>query len=56
LVIAGCVLGKTDAEIASAVSTIIKRNTEVSARRQKEASIKSNIAAAAQQYSAAAGH
>ena len=51
LVIAGCVLGKTDAEIASAVSTIIKRNAEYNARRQKEASIQSNIAAAARQVS-----
>ncbi len=51
LVIAGCVLGKTDAEIASAVSTIIKRNTEYNALRQKEASIQSSIAAAARQIS-----
>ena len=51
LVIAGCVLGKTDAEIASAVSTIVKRNAEYNARRQKEASIQSNIAAAARQVS-----
>jgi hypothetical protein len=51
LIIAGCVLGKTDAEIASAVSTIIKRSAEYNARRQKEASIQSNIAAAARQTS-----
>ena len=51
LIIAGCVLGKTDAEIASAVSTIIKRSAECNARRQKEASIQSNIAAAARQTS-----
>lgn len=51
LVIAGCVLGKTDAEIASAVATITKRSAEYNARRQKEASIQSNIAAAARQGS-----
>ena len=51
LIIAGCVLGKTDAEIASAVSTIIKRSAEYNARRQKEASSQSNIAAAARQTS-----
>jgi hypothetical protein len=51
LIIAGCVLGKTDAEIASAVSTIIKRSAEYNAHRQKEASIQPNIAAAARQIS-----
>jgi hypothetical protein len=59
LVIAGCVLGKTDAEIASAVSTMTKRSAEYNARRQKEASTQSNIAAAARQTpqdNPAAGH
>jgi hypothetical protein len=58
-VIAGCVLGKTDAEIASAVSTMTKRSAEYNARRQKEASTQSNIAAAARQTpqdNPAAGH
>ena len=34
LVAAGCVLGKTDAEIARAVSTIVKRSVEYNARRR----------------------
>jgi len=49
LVAAGCVLGKTDQEIARAVSTIVKRNTEYNARRQIEASTRPGIAAAAHQ-------
>jgi len=38
LVVAGCVLGKTDADIASAVSTLIKRSAEFKARREREIS------------------
>jgi len=49
LVAAGCVLGKTDGEIARAVSTIVKRSAEYNERRQKEANSKSGIAAAARQ-------
>jgi hypothetical protein len=47
LIVAGCVLGKTDAEIASAVSTLVRRNAEYNARRQKEVFNRSGIAAAA---------
>jgi hypothetical protein len=49
LVAAGCVLGRTDGEIARAVSTIVKRNAEYNAQRRKEASAKPGIAAAARQ-------
>jgi len=49
LVAAGCVLGKTDGEIARAVSTIVKRSAEYNERRQKEANSKPGIAAAARQ-------
>ena len=37
LVVAGCILGKSDAEIASAVSTMTKRNAEFNARRRRAA-------------------
>jgi hypothetical protein len=49
LVAAGCVLGKTDVEIARAVSTIVKRSAEYNERRQKEANSKPAIAAAVRQ-------
>jgi hypothetical protein len=49
LVAAGCVLGKTDGEIARAVSTIVQRSAEYLERRQKETSAKPGIAAAARQ-------
>src|SRR5258708_3221260 len=47
LVAAGCVLGKTDQEIARAVSTMVKRSVEYNARREREASSRPSIAAAA---------
>jgi hypothetical protein len=47
LVAAGCVLGRTDGEIARAVSTIVRRSAEYNERRQKEASAKPGMAAAA---------
>src|SRR6202049_2882209 len=49
LVAAGCVLGKTDGEIARAVSTIVKRTAEYNERRLREATSKPGIAAAARQ-------
>jgi hypothetical protein len=49
LVAAGCVLGKTDGEIARAVSTIVKRNAEFNALRQREANVKPGVAAAPRQ-------
>jgi len=39
LVVAGCVLGKSDAEIATAVSTIVKRNAESNERERREAAL-----------------
>jgi DNA-binding NarL/FixJ family response regulator len=36
LVAAGCILGKSDSEIATAVSTVVKRNTEFNELRRKE--------------------
>jgi hypothetical protein len=46
LVAAGCVLGKTDAEIAHAVGTIVKRSAEYNARRAREATLKPGATAA----------
>jgi hypothetical protein len=36
LVTAGCILGKSDSEIATAIGTIVKRNTEFNEQRRKE--------------------
>jgi hypothetical protein len=47
LVAAGCVLGKTDAEITSAVSTLVRRNAEYNERRKREISAQPGIATAA---------
>jgi hypothetical protein len=49
LVAAGCVLGKSDQEIARAVNTIVRRSAEYNERRQKEATAKPGIAAAVRQ-------
>jgi hypothetical protein len=53
LVMAGCVLGKTDADITNAVSTLIKRSAEYKARREREISAKRNVTAAGTQQPAA---
>jgi hypothetical protein len=47
LVAAGCVLGKSDAEIATAVSTMVRRNGEFNARRQREVAAQASIVATA---------
>jgi hypothetical protein len=47
LVIAGCVLGRSDEEIERAVSTIVKRNVEYNERRRKEIKARASIVAAA---------
>jgi hypothetical protein len=52
LVTAGCVLGRSDDEIARAVSTLVKRNAEYNERRHKEAGAKASILAAARQPAA----
>ena len=39
LVVAGCVLGKSDTEIATAVGTLVKRNTEYNERKRREAAL-----------------
>jgi pimeloyl-ACP methyl ester carboxylesterase len=49
LVTAGCVLGRSDDEIARAVGTLITRNIEHNQRRHKEAKDKAAILAAARQ-------
>jgi hypothetical protein len=49
LVAAGCVLGKTDGEIARAVSTIVKRTAEYNERRRMETNARPGIAATARQ-------
>lgn len=49
LVAAGCILGKTDAEIARAVGTLVQRTAEYEARRQKEATARLGVTAAARQ-------
>jgi len=40
LVVAGCVLGRSNPDIARAVSTVVKRNTELSERKKEEAKAK----------------
>jgi hypothetical protein len=49
LVAAGCILGKTDVEIAQAVSTLVRRSAEINERRHRESGIKPGVAAAARQ-------
>jgi hypothetical protein len=49
LVAAGCVLGRTDAEIARAVSTVVKRSVEYNERRRKEATLRPGLTATARQ-------
>jgi hypothetical protein len=49
LVTAGCVLGRTDEEIARAVGTLVKRNVEYNERRRKEAGARASILAVARQ-------
>jgi hypothetical protein len=49
LVTAGCVLGRSDEEIARAVGTLVKRNVEYNERRHREAGAKASILAAARQ-------
>jgi pimeloyl-ACP methyl ester carboxylesterase len=49
LVTAGCVLERTDEEIARAVGTLVKRNVEYNERRRAEAGAKASILAAARQ-------
>jgi hypothetical protein len=49
LAAAGCVLGRSDEEIARAVGTLVKRNVEYNERRRKEAGAKASILAAARQ-------
>jgi hypothetical protein len=48
LVAAGCILGKSDAEIARAVSTLVHRSAEINVRRHREADIKPGLAVTAQ--------
>jgi pimeloyl-ACP methyl ester carboxylesterase len=52
LVAGGCVLGKSDEEIARAVSLMVKRNAEHNEMRRKEAKAKDSILAAARQSAA----
>jgi hypothetical protein len=47
LVAGGCVLGKSDEDIARAIGTIVKRNAEYNELRRKEANAKASILAAA---------
>src|SRR6266849_1679387 len=47
LVPAGCVLGKSDADIATAVGTMVKRNAAFNAQRRKEIALFTNGAASA---------
>jgi hypothetical protein len=49
LVAGGCVLGKSDEEIARAVGVMVKRSAEYNEMRRKEASAKASILAAARQ-------
>jgi hypothetical protein len=49
LVAGGCVLGKSDEEIARAIGIMVKRDAEYNEMRRKEAGAKASIQAAAQQ-------
>jgi pimeloyl-ACP methyl ester carboxylesterase len=49
LVTAGCILGRSDEEIARAVNTLIARNVDYNQRRHREAKDKAGILAAAKQ-------
>jgi len=49
LVAGGCILGKSDEEIARAVSIMVKRSAEYNEMRRKEAGAKDSILAAARQ-------
>jgi pimeloyl-ACP methyl ester carboxylesterase len=49
LVTGGCVLGKSDEDIARALSAIVKRSADISERNKKEAKDKASILAAARQ-------
>jgi hypothetical protein len=49
LVVAGCVLGRSDEEIARAVATIVKRNAEFNQRRRKEIDANASIVAGTRQ-------
>jgi hypothetical protein len=55
LVIAGCVLGRPDEDIARAVSTLATRNTEFNEQRRKEAKAKATILAAARESAPSSG-
>jgi pimeloyl-ACP methyl ester carboxylesterase len=52
LITAGCVLGRSDDEIARAVGTLIKRNVDYNQQRHKEAGAKASILSAARQPAA----
>jgi hypothetical protein len=52
LITAGCVLGRSDDEIARAVGTLVKRNVDYNQQRHREASAKASIQAAARQPAA----
>jgi hypothetical protein len=47
LVAGGCVLGKSDEQIASAVSTVVKRSSQYNEMRRREANARASILAAA---------
>jgi hypothetical protein len=49
LITAGCVLGKSDEEIAQAVSTLVRRNAEYNDLMRKELKAKAGILAAGRQ-------
>ena len=49
LVVAGCVLGRPDEEIAHAVATLVTRNAAYNERRRNETKAKASILAAARQ-------
>jgi hypothetical protein len=48
LAMAGCILGRSDAEIDRAIHTLVKRNAAFNAQKQREAQAKSRIREAAQ--------
>jgi hypothetical protein len=51
----GCVLGRSDDEIARAIGTVVKRSTDFNERRRKEVAAKASIVAADKRTAPAAG-
>jgi hypothetical protein len=47
LAIAGCALGKPDTDIERAIQTLVKRNREINAQKEREAKAKTRLSVSA---------